>query len=425
MALSEYQINFLAKMISIKSVHSDKDINAPYGKNSRLALDTFLAEAERLGFSTGVSHDKVGWVEFGEGKDILGCVCHLDVVPADDEEFELKQIDNSFFGRGIIDDKGPACAAFFAMQELKNEGFTPNKRIRLILGTDEEVSCDCVETYSKYEEIPSFAITPDAEFPVVFAEKGILQIRIYSNHNSSGLLVKGGSAPNAVPASAVAVFEGKTIEALGKTAHASKPQLGINAISLLPSVLTKAGVDYSKSSLLNFINDYCKQADCEKLTNCNTCDESGRITFNPGMIDIDKANASLVIDIRYPVTASYDSICEAIKKAVAKYDLSMNVCNHMPPICKAKDSEEIRILTDIWKKHMSAFDGFEEQYTSQYTEPVAIGGGTYARHIPNTIAFGMQAPWQEDQCHQKGEHIAVSDFEQYIRVLKEVFEKLS
>ena len=183
MDLDNYELSFLKELIAIRSVGSNPEPGCPYGINSRKALDFFLGKASEEGFITGVIDDKAGFVEFGEGSRMIGIVCHLDIVPEgtgwDTDPFTLTVKNNIMYGRGIVDDKGPACAAFFAMRRLKNEGIIPSSKVRLILGTDEERTCDCVETYASKGEIPDFAVTPDAQFPAIFAEKGILHIRIY------------------------------------------------------------------------------------------------------------------------------------------------------------------------------------------------------------------------------------------------------
>ena len=270
----------------------------------------------------------------------------------------------------------------------------------MILGTDEEVSCDCVETYSRKEETPIFAITPDAEFPVVFAEKGIMQIRIFDKTKYMNLTISGGQAVNAVPDSINILFENEKATLKGKTAHASKPQLGDNAISKVPEYLEIKGASIDSMPLIAFIKKYCSSNDPVPLTGCKTIDCSGKTTFNPGVIQVDDNIAQLDIDIRYPISASYDSIVSNIDSIAKHYSLAFEVINHMPPICQDKESTYVQKLTKIWIQNMSKLEGFKNEYLERYSMPIAIGGGTYARHIPNTIAFGMQAPWQEDQCHQ-------------------------
>lgn len=418
MSISSYQKDFLSKLISIPSVGGNPEEGAPYGKEPREALSFFLQEASKAGFATGVSDDRVGWCEIGSGSKLIGIVCHLDVVPAgegwESNPFELTIKDGNMYGRGIIDDKGPAAASYFAMMDiLKNTKDLPC-RIRLILGTDEERTCSCVEHYDANCEIPDFAITPDAEFPVIYAEKGILHVKVT---DKSPLLkdftANGGNAANMVAPSARAVFEGKEIVCKGKMAHASKPELGINAIDMLPSKLKEEGIDINSIPLIRFIEDYSPEAVC------SISDDSGSMTSNLGLLKIDSSEQSLVIDIRYPVTSSLDDIMNNIKSQASALGLEAEIDSQMDPIYKDKNSEEISLLTSIWKDHMSDFTGYKEEYAALYGDPLAIGGGTYARHMRNTIAFGIQAPWQEDQCHQANEHIAESDFEACINIIKD------
>lgn len=425
MDLSDYESSFLEEIINIPSVGGTPTENAPYGEIPLKVLNTFLAYAEKAGFKTGKQDNKVGWVEFGSGDKLFGIICHLDVVPAGDgwttDPFKLTIKDGAFYGRGIVDDKGPACASFFAMKRLLEEGYMPDTRIRLILGTDEERTCSCVEHYAEHCEVPFFAITPDAEFPAIFAEKGILHVEVSNpEHNTNGIVINGGAASNMVAPSAKAVFaDGTTFLATGKMAHASKPSLGINAIKLLAKDILSSDVDTSSLPILKYINDFD-----DSFTGIDFEDVSGKVTTNLGILNVDDNTESLIIDIRYPITAEFDKIMDSLKTTAAKYGLEVNVDGHMGPLYKDKNSDEIRTLTSVWEKHMDKFDGFKEEYRTLYNEPTAIGGGTYARHIPNTIAFGIQAPWQEDQCHQADEHLAIKDFEELIIMIKEVIESI-
>ena len=244
-SLTEYQRDFLSRIIAIPSVGGTSEEGAPYGREPRLVLQTFLDEAKAKGFRTGVVGDRAGWAEIGQGDNLLGIICHLDVVPVgdgwDSAPFSLCFRDDeggkpSMYARGIVDDKGPACAAYFALLELVTENRVPDDcRVRLILGTDEERTCSCIQYYAKHGEIPDLAITPDSVFPVVYSEKGIMQVRLSGNiHEFTAV---GGSAVNIVPASAMCEVAGKTINVTGKAAHASKPELGINAIELLATAM--------------------------------------------------------------------------------------------------------------------------------------------------------------------------------------------
>ena len=433
-SLTKGEYVFLENLIGIESTGASEVKEPslgtlPYGSAPFSALKFFLDDASEAGMRTGIIENRVGWCEFGPlDADLIGIVCHLDVVPAGDgwttSPFELNLKDGILYGRGIVDDKGPACASYFAMKRLMASGFMPSKRIRLILGTDEERTCSCVETYAELGEIPSFAITPDAEFPVIYAEKGILHVKIV-NSSPSALKAIGGSAANMVPASCSCTIDGVEYSAKGKTAHASKPELGVNAIFELIKQLDTASVDYSNSTLLSFISKEIVYSSPAEYTGCSITDESGNVTANPSVLNCSDSGESLVIDIRCPVTYQMSDIVAKLSATAESYGLTVEVLNQMDPLYKSKDLPQIALLTEIWKSNMPFYSGYKPEYLSEYTEPIAIGGGTYARHMPNTIAFGIQAPWQEDQCHQANECRALSDFETDIKVMTEAIMGLS
>lgn len=433
-SLSANEYSFLKDLIAIESTGSLPVENTeygtlPYGQKPFEALKFFLTDAEKAGMRTGIIENRVGWVEFGpENAGLIGIVCHLDVVPAGDgwntAPFDLTEKDGILYGRGIVDDKGPACAAYFAMRRLMDSGFEPLKRIRLILGTDEERTCSCVETYAGKGDIPSFAITPDGEFPVIYAEKGILHVKVYTD-KPSAITANGGSAANMVPASCSCVIGGNSYEAKGTMAHASHPELGVNAFFELIRKLDEGSVDYSASPLLSFISKEIAYSSSYSYTGCSVCDESGSITANPSVLSCGSDGESLIIDIRCPVTYAMSDVTAHLAKIAAPYGLKVEVDSEMGPLCKPKDLPQIALLTDIWKKNMPSYSGFRSEHLDTFTEPVAIGGGTYARHMPNTIAFGIQTPWQTDQCHQANECRALKDFETDISVLSEAITGLA
>ena len=369
-ALTNEEYSFLEKLISIDStgsapVESSEFSTLPYGLKPFTALKFFLDKASADGMRTGIIDNRVGWCEFGpEDADLIGIVCHLDVVPAGDgwttSPFELTNKDGMLYGRGIVDDKGPAAASYIAMKRLMDSGFNPSKRIRLILGTDEERTCSCVETYAVKGEIPSFCITPDAEFPVIYAEKGIMNIKI-SSGKPSAVTASGGSAANMVPAFCTCTIAGVEYSAKGKTAHASKPDLGINAIFELIKSLNQSSVDYSSSPLLTFISHELVGVDSSEYTGCKIKDESGSVTANPSILSCDESGESLIIDIRCPVSYSMDAITTYMAMKAAAYGLSCEVTNQMDPLYKSKDLPEIAMLTDIWKKYMPSYSGFKPE----------------------------------------------------------------
>ncbi len=423
MALDAFEMKFLEDLIAIKSTGSDPEGDLPYGRAPFSALEFFLRTAEECGMRTGTIDNRVGYCEAGpaDAPKMFGIVCHLDVVPEgtgwETDPFTLTLTDDGYLcGRGIVDDKGPAAAAFFAIRRLINSGYEFKNRVRLILGTDEERTCSCVECYADKGELPYIAITPDAEFPVIYAEKGILNVKVYSDEPSK-ITAFAGTAANMVPASAEAVINGIRHEASGVCSHASRPELGVNAIFELVKAL--GDEDMSASPVLSYINSKLASRHAREYSGCTVTDDSGEITGNPSVLRAGSEGESITIDLRYPVTASKDDILEHFAQEASGYGLKVCETNHMAPLYKEKDTPEIKMLTDIWSRHMEHYDGFKEEYLSIYKDPLAIGGGTYARHMPNTIAFGMQAPWQKDQCHQANERRKLTDLEADIDILEE------
>ena len=156
----------------------DPESNTPFGEAINDSLYYMLDLAREDGFVTKNINNYAAHIEYGEGKDILGVLCHLDVVPTGDgwthPPFSPIVKDGKLFARGATDDKGPTMAAYFALKLLKEMDFQPNKRIRIILGTDEETGWRGIREYFKTEQMPELGFAPDASFPLIYGEKGII-----------------------------------------------------------------------------------------------------------------------------------------------------------------------------------------------------------------------------------------------------------
>ena len=425
MKLNEQHIDFMSSIISIRSVGSEPAPGAPYGLKNREVLTKFLDHAKETGFQTNVFNDKVGYIDYGSGDKTVAVVCHLDVVPEGDgwetDPFKLTLKDDCFYGRGIVDDKGPALATFFALCNIKSRGLDLGCRVRLILGTDEERTCDCMHEYVTNPDtiIPTCGFTPDAEFPAIFAEKGIMQATFSIAKGVSGVSVSGGSAANMVPALCSGTVDGQSYTSVGKPAHASKPELGINAIT------TFVSEHYVACEVFDFIKYYFCEDRVKELTSCDLTDISGALTSNVGIISVDESAQSVTVDFRYPATFPSDKLIASLNAAASRFGLTCD-CekHHMKPIVFPQDSALITAVMESWNKNRSRFTGYKPEHDA-FDSAIAIGGGTYARHVPNIVAFGPQTPWNEDQCHQANEHMSVNDFEVLVDVIEESIIKLS
>ena len=299
----------LAELVRIPSVCDEGAGGYPFGEGIDQALRKALEVAADLGFRTQYGDGGYyGYAEIGEGEEMLGILGHLDVVPpgkqADWEHgpFDPIEKDGMIYGRGTQDDKGPLLASLFAVKALMDAGARFNKRVRFIFGTDEETLWRCIKRYTEKEEIPSFGFSPDSRFPVTYAEKGLLQLRLEGS-NESGIKLSGGSAFNAVPDSIF--YDGERqddladkldrlgfeyewyedgIEVKGKAAHAMIPEEGINAIARLCIGLNAIGI---QSKAINFVAQEIGQDPNATRIFGECADEpSGKLKFNVGKIDL-------------------------------------------------------------------------------------------------------------------------------------------
>lgn len=415
-AEKESILSVLTDLIAIKSVKGVPASSAPYGKETLEALEYMLALGKSNGFSVKNLNGRAGYIEWGSGEKMLGILCHLDVVPAGEgwkyDPFVLRRENGWLIGRGINDDKGPAVTIFYSMLRLKNEGFIPPCRIRLILGLDEECGSSCMEYYKTVEELPTCGFTPDADFPAIFAEKGILQLRI-SGPVSSKIRVSAGERPNMVPARCeITLLEtNKIIEGLGIPAHGSKPELGKNAIYEAFSSLDSSYITTEPLPAF-FMKFLGKDTTGQLLIPGIQKDISGALTINAGVMQMNGSSSDLVVDIRYPVTANPEAILSAIRSNASEFGLTVEISSHQLPLYRDPKDPLIQTLLEVYEKYVdlapiNSTSDMEKHEAAlrKPSAPIAIGGGTYARTMPGLVAFGTAFPWEKDQAHQIDEAV--------------------
>lgn len=405
----------LVELVRIPSVCNEGGGGYPFGEAVDQALRKALQIASDLGFRTQYGEGGYyGIAEIGEGKEMLGILGHLDVVPAGKltdwkrNPFDPAEKDGLLYGRGTQDDKGPLAASMFAVKALLDAGVKFNKRIRFILGTDEETLWRCINRYKEKEETPTLGFSPDARFPLIYAEKGLLQLKLESQ-NQTDLRLAGGSAFNAVPdmmfydgvmqeelASKLDdlgfAYEWKEdgIEVKGKAAHAMITEEGINAISRLCMGLHAIGVE---SKAINFIvqelgeDPYATHifGDCSDAP-------SGKLKFNVAMINLGEIE-QISIDTRIPVTVSKDEIVKKLSAAVAAYGLEYKEFDWLAPLYLPKDHPVIKTLMKVYHQYSG----------DEVSEPIALGGATYARAFDNCVAFGPLFPGELLTEHEPNE----------------------
>ena len=432
-------INSTCEIINIPSVFSDADApDIPFGKNTLSALNYMLDLGKKFGFSTKNIDNKCGYIEFGEGDKLLGIVAHLDVVPVDDSwtysPFNSTIDNNKIYGRGAIDDKGPAIATLYAMK-IVSDNYNINKRVRLILGLNEENDWKYIERYKQTEEIPSISFSPDANFPCIYAEKTIESIFIKEIYKKDEkLYIKSistnNNAINVVPkfCEVDLCFESSisntiedvlkniissynyniTFERIGNrqmkliskgiASHAAHPELGDNAISKLIIVLNDLFTYYSiPVDILNYFVQYIGDDYTGKNLEINFNDESGYLTLNTAQFSLKDDNLTIGFNLRIPVTIDYNKIKDSFRKNCTD-NIDVIVSRIQEPLYISKDNNLVKTLCDIFNK-----------YNNTHFEPQAIGGGTYSRAFDNCISFGPQMPGEKDMCHQSDEYISIDN----------------
>lgn len=450
----------LGELVAIPSVTAepirtvDGDI-LPCGRAATDALDYMLKKGEEMGFTSFNADNYGGHLELsgddGDNKpETFAVVGHLDVVPAGDgwknAPFVMENRDGYLYGRGVSDDKGPMVASLYAVKAIKEAGIVPKKNIRLIFGLDEEVGVKGMNKYLEIAGQPDMGFTPDADFPLVNGEMGILVFelaqKLTRQTNKDGMRLtklEAGTASNAVPGSAKAViaaddncynlikdrlaqYEAETeysikarkqgsslvLEASGIAAHGAHPHLGLNAVSVMMDFLGR--LQFANEEINDYIAFYNEHIGFnlhgEKM-NCELEDEpSGKLTWNVGIAAINEDLASLTINVRYPVSCSSDQVFEGVDKALGKSKIGVVKIDDIKPIYMGVDTPMVSKLMTAYKE--------ETGYTD--AEPFTIGGGTYAKAVNNTLAFGALFPDEEDTMHQVGEKMKVESFFKMARI---------
>jgi succinyl-diaminopimelate desuccinylase len=428
--MEDYKVDFLQDLeavLAVPSVRGPATATAPYGEATAEALAVFLAQAERMGFRTENLDNKAGYAEFGSGEKMIAVLVHLDVVPAGEgwqySPFKPRLIDGKLYARGVADDKGPAIASLYAMKALSDEGYQPPCRIRLIIGLNEESGFGCMEHYKEVAEIPVAGFVPDATFPAVYAEKGILGITYQMDRQRPDqgvqlISMQGGEATNMVPQVCRYTLQIDTdkqidFEVEGKAAHGSKPELGDNAIVKALHKIISEHSDW-QDPLADLTKKYFNNHIYGEDFGLACSDDSGNLTLNVGRIEVSESEVTLAIDIRYPITKDGTIILNKLDAELAEFGFVRKSYTDSPPLNLGKDSQLVTTMMNSYNQAMGSAE-----------QAVAMGGGTYARAIPNVIAFGAVFPGTPDVMHQVDEHVELDHLYAASYIYKQTLKALA
>ncbi|MDD3212975.1 MAG: Sapep family Mn(2+)-dependent dipeptidase [Eubacteriales bacterium] len=430
-------IETLKRWISKPSIKSAAEEGAPFGAQVKLALETALADAQALGFETRNFDNYAGDIRMGPiGVDPVGILAHLDVVPVGDgwtvEPFAGIVEEDRVIGRGTSDDKGPAVAALFAMKAIQRAGIPLKREVRLILGCDEESGWDDMKYYMAHCDMPRTGFSPDASYPVINTEKGMLVMELRAKPAKDGLKVLKiavGERHNVIPGNATALIEsdadecarfnrlakemtlnvvaepaegGVKLTAEGTLGHAAYPEAARNALGELLLMLRALGVTGGLKTLADTIG---VEYDGQGLGVACRDDTSGALTCNLGVLRYDENGLYAVLDFRYPLLANSERIVKTVQDTLAPTVEAVAV-SQKDPHHVAPNSELVTALLDAYHAE-----------TGRTRECIATGGGTYARCLEEGVAFGATFPEDDDVAHQADEYILIKSLMQTVNII--------
>lgn len=432
----------LINLLRINSERDDSQADAehPFGPGPVKALEFFLEMAERDGYETKNVDNYAGHFTFGQGEEELGIFGHLDVVPAgsgwDTDPYEPVIKDNRLYARGSSDDKGPTMACYYALKIIKELGLPTSKKVRFVVGTDEESGWGDMDYYFEHVGLPKpdFGFSPDAEFPIINGEKGnITEYLHFSGENKGAVRLhsfSGGLRENMVPESATARFtshldqttlgasladfaskhnlkaelsvedEQYIATVYGKSAHGSTPQEGVNGATYLALYLSQFDFKGPARAFLDVTaNIIHEDFSGEKLGVAYEDDCMGPLSMNAGVFQFDETNDdnTIALNFRYPQGTDAKTIQTKLEKLNGVEKVTLSDHEHTPHYVPM-DDELVSTLLAVYEKQ-TGLKGHEQ----------VIGGGTFGRLLERGVAYGAMFPGDENTMHQANEYMPLEN----------------
>lgn len=449
---------FMADLFDLLRINSERDDSQadakhPFGPGPVHALNKFLEIADRDGYPTTNVDNYAGHFEFGEGDEVLGIFGHLDVVPAgsgwDTDPYEPQIIDRKLFARGSSDDKGPTMACYYGLKIIKELGLPTSKKVRFIVGTDEESGWADMDYYFEHVglPLPDFGFSPDAEFPIINGEKGNITAYLHFTGENSGAArlhsFAGGLRENMVPESATAIISGDLtdldsklaafveeyglkadaealdngrvqVTVIGKSAHGSTPEEGVNGATYLAKFLGQFAFDGAAKAYLELAGDtLLEDHEAKKLGVAISDEQMGALSMNAGVFKFDEASSdnTIALNFRYPKNTNPETIKAGLEKLGVEA-VSLSEQGHTPHYCPI-DDPMVATLLSVYEKH-TGLKGYEQ----------VIGGGTFGRLLKRGVAYGAMFPGDVNTMHQANEFIEVEQLYRAAAIYAEAIYEL-
>lgn len=435
----------MADLFSLLEINSERDDSLadaqhPFGPGPVRALKKFLEMAERDGYKTKNVDNYAGHFTFGQGEEELGIFAHLDVVPAGSgwhtDPYKPEIIDGKLYARGSSDDKGPTVACYYGLKIIKDLGLPVSKRVRFVVGTDEESGWADMDYYFAHVGLPKpdFGFSPDAEFPIINGEKGNITEYLHFEGANDGDFtlhnLSGGLRENMVPESGTAVFSSGLslvdlqekllsftaenpvtaslteadglfyLQVIGKSAHGASPASGINGVTYLAYFLSQFDFAGSAKDYLNIAGNILHKDHFGEVTGVAYEDEKmGKLTMNAGVFKFDRESSdnTIALNFRFPQGTDEHQIQSILQDLEGVGAVTLSQHMHTPHYTPMED-ELVSTLLAVYEKQ-TGLKGYEQ----------IIGGGTFGRLLKRGVAFGAMFPGYTDTMHQANEFADVED----------------
>lgn len=442
-------VSDIIDLVNIPTIFSeDGGEGRPFGKEVERGLRWILSRAAEMGMKTKDYDGYAAEITTGGGPFMIGILAHEDVVPAGEgwetDPFDAVVKDGAIYGRGTGDDKGPLISSLYAMKYLLDEGKIPDGAcLRLIVGTNEEESWGGINYYkSQVDKLPDYSIVPDGYFPLIYCEKGLIDFDLrqsFTDDETADIRLKelhGGSGRNVVAGKAYCTLECRTVSASliearlnafdgitakhdghmvvvtakGKSTHAMSPEKGMNAISRLMAALAQVGSTLSIGDFAEKYNRYIGSDYHGGRFGCQFEDElSGKTTFNIGTLRCEDGEIVLEANLRYPASMEKETVIKAIDRTCRQSGFIFEQKDYLPPVYTRPDSDFVQKLMEVYQR----VTGDTEH------DAFAIGGATYARAIPNAVAFGPLFPYEEELAHEANEFLSIDSLDKMTEIFAE------
>lgn len=423
----------LIELLKIKSVYDENSASTsmPYGKSVNDALLFMKELATKDGFDVKEYDGYAISFEYGKGDKRIDIASHLDVVAAKDSDFNIRIEDGKLYGRGTGDMKVPMFLTYLSLRDLKNKHPNINKRIRIVLGTDEERTMDDMKHYVKKAGYPDFAFTPDGFFPMGIGEKGAIMWTLSGDYNGIIKSLNAGSQCNIVSPYASCIVDATNIDEVkeylhtnnidgevslidnelkieikGIAAHASIPFFGHSATTDLLKLLKDIYSDQLCSSLHSNYSDYFGLG----FNSFVSADPMECLTVNLGILKIENGKIFGQVDCRYPFGKKAEELTINLK-AVSKVNVSLDY-NDDPTLCK-EDDPYVKTMLETYRS-----------ITNDNSRPIVSGGVSYSKVFKHCVSYGPNTLEKRGLAHQDGEYVEIDDVLLWFKIYYETIENL-